>query len=131
MKRLLLIALLAFTPSAFAASGFLTTSGTTCSATGVTCLIVSLAQDKGGAGVSISGTWTGTITFEGTVDGGTSWSAINAYPLNSGTAVTTATANGQWQVNVTGLTGVRARASATMTGSALVTITPSYASLGH
>jgi len=132
MKRLvigILFGILLVAPS-WAASGTLTTSASTCASTGVTCLIVPLKQDNGAAGFAISGTWTGTITFEGSADGGTSWTAIDAWPLGSRTAVTTATAVGQWQVNAAGLTTLRMRASATMSGAATVTITPSYASLG-
>lgn len=132
MKRiglLILLTVLGVAP-AWAASSVLTTSGSTCSTTGVTCLIVPLSMDKGSAGFTIAGTWTGTITFEGSADGGTSWTAIEAWPLGSRTAVTSATAVGQWQVNAAGLTTLRMRASATITGSATVTITPSYAALG-
>lgn len=131
MKRLCLIASLLLIIGAapcWAASGVITTNAATCTA-GV-CLVVNLPQDKGAAGLVISGTWTGTITFEGTADGGTSWTAIDAFPLGSRTAVTTATAVGQWQVNAAGLTGIRMRGSATITGAATVTINPSYAALG-
>lgn len=113
---------------AWAASGVITTNAATCTA-GV-CLVVNLPMDKGAAGFVISGTWTGTITFEGTADGGTTWTAIDAWPLGSRTAVTTATAVGSWQVNAAGLTGLRMRGSATITGAATVTINPSYAALG-
>ena len=132
MKRIaigILLTVLLVAP-AWAASGTLTTSGSACTVTGVTCLIVPLTQDRGAAGFTISGTWTGTITFEGSADGGTTWSAIDAFPLGSRTAVTTTTAGGQWQINAAGLTTLRMRASATITGAAAVTITPSYASLG-
>jgi len=129
MKRLALALLLAaMSVPAWAASGTLTTSGSTCTATGVTCLIVPMSQDKGAAGLTLSGTWTGTVTFEGSADGGVTWTAINALPLNSTTAVTSSTGNGTWQVNAAGLTTLRMRASATMSGSAIATITPSFAS---
>lgn len=131
MKRLALAALMiALSAPAFAASGVLTTSGTTCASTGVTCLIVPLQQDVGSAGFVISGTWTGTITFEGSADGGTTWTAMEAWPLGSRTAVTSATAGGTWQVNAAGLTTLRMRASATMTGKAAVTINTSLVALG-
>lgn len=131
MKRILIGLMFALlTVPAFAASGVLTTSASTCASSGVTCLIVPLTMDKGSAGLTISGTWTGTITFEGSADGGVSWTAIDAWPLGSRTAVTTTTAVGQWQFNVAGLTTIRARASATISGAATVTISPSYAALG-
>ena len=129
MKRLstvlLFIALWAM-PS-WAASNVITTSGTTC-VLEASCLIVNLPEDKGGATLTLSGTWTGTISFEATGDGGATWVAVNVTPLASTTAVTSATANGTWQVNAAGFTGLRMRASATMSGSATATITPSAAS---
>lgn len=128
MKRYLLIVLLLATLPVWAASGKITTSASSCSVSNVSCLIVNLPEDKGGATLTLSGTWTGTITFEASGDGGTTWTAVNCTPLGSTTAVTSSTSNGTWQVNMAGFTGIRMRASATMTGSAVATITPSAAS---
>jgi hypothetical protein len=75
----------------------------------------------GGVAVQITGTWTGTITFEATVDG-TNWATFNMTPSASGTDVSTATANGAWSKQNNGFTGVRAHCTASMTGSAVVTI---------
>src|SRR5664280_159207 len=126
MKRLstvlLFIALWAM-PS-WAASSIITTNGTTC-AIATNCLVVSLPEDKGGATLTLSGTWTGTIQFEATGDGGATWASVNVTPLASTTAVTSTTSNGTWQVNAAGFTGLRMRASATMSGAAIATITPS------
>jgi len=48
-------------------------------------------------GVGISGTFTGTLTFQVSPDNGTTWNAVNMYPVGAAqTAVTTATAVGQW-----------------------------------
>ena len=114
-------------PMAWAASSVITTNGTTCTPA-TNCLVVNLPQDKGGATLVLSGTWTGTIQFEATGDGGVTWVAVNVMPLNATTAVTSATANGTWQVNTAGFTGLRMRSSATMSGSATATITSSAAS---
>lgn len=129
MKRyLLLLAIaLSMTVQAWAASSIITTTGSTCSPA-TNCLVVNLPQDKGGATLTLSGTWTGTISFEATGDGGATWVAVNATPLNSTTAATSATANGTWQVNVSAFTGIRMRASATMSGAATATIVFSAAS---
>lgn len=128
MKRWLLTILLTLvTMPAWAASGVITTHGTDCS-TATNCLVVSLPQDKGGATLTLSGTWTGTIQFEATGDGGATWTAVSVTPLASTTTVTSTTANGTWQVNMSGFTGIRMRSSASMTGSATATITPSAAS---
>lgn len=131
MKRLtmtLLLVVLCAVPQAWAASAILTTNGSSCPATtNATALVIGLPQDKGGATLTIAGTWTGTISFYGQGDNGT-WQAMDARPLGaSGTLVLTATANGTWQRNVAGFTGICMLSSASMTGSATVTITPSAA----
>ena len=83
---------------------------------------------NGGASVriQITGTWTGTVTFQSTVDG-TNFTATNVRPVGQAdantTAVTTATAVGQWIMNARGAAGVRVTATAAITGTALVSIT--------
>lgn len=129
MKKLLLFLLVASLP-ALAASAKITTNATTCATAGA-CLVVSVPQDTGGAALTISGTWTGTISFEATADGGTTWVAIDVMPVADTTLVSSTTANGVWQVNMTGLTGIRMRSSASMTGSALATINRSNASFAR
>ena len=62
---------------------------------------------------NVVGTWTGTLLFEGSVDG-TTWLPAEAYPImpsNAGLANST-TANGQWAVNVGGLNSFRLRVQA-------------------
>lgn len=127
MKRYTLLTLLLIAPSLWAASGTITTNGSDCSVS-TRCLVVNLPQDKGGATLTLSGTWTGTIQFEASGDGGATWASLNVMPSNSVTPVTSTTGNGMWQVNMAGFTGIRMRASATVTGSAQATITPSAAS---
>lgn len=62
-------------------------------------------------GVSIEGISGDTITFEGTINNGTDWYAVKARNLTSGAEATTATADGVYAVNVTGLVQFRARIS--------------------
>lgn len=69
----------------------------------------------------ITGTWTGTITFEGTVDGAT-WVTISVTPSNSSTTATSATANGVWWIENTGYQGFRARFSTASSGTPKITI---------
>lgn len=57
-----------------------------------------------------------TIQFEFTIDG-TNWYAMNSYPNGSTTAVTSATANGIWFANVSGVMEVRVRTSAYASGN--------------
>src|SRR5208283_1737321 len=128
MKRLLTMLLFTvlWTATAWAASNIITTHGTDCSVA-TNCLVVNLPQDKGGATLTITGTWTGTIQFEAQGDGNT-WTAVNVIPLASTTPATSTSANGTWQVNTAGFTGLRMRSSASMTGAATATITTSAAS---
>ena len=134
MKRLLLLALVVlWSIPQWAASAVLTTNGSSCpGTTNTTAIVVNLPEDKGGATLTVAGTWTGTISFYGTgsggINGGGIWTALSVLPIGSSTAVTSTTANGTWQVNVAGFTGVCMLSSASMTGSATVTITPSAAS---
>jgi len=115
-------------PLAWSVSNIITTNASSCPAkTNTTALVVGLPQDKGGATFDIQGTWTGTISFYMTANGGATWNAVNMMPVAATTAVTSATANGSWQRNVSGFTGLCMLSSAAMTGSATVTITPSGA----
>lgn len=73
---------------------------------------------RGCAGVALqlTGTWTGTVTFEATVDGLT-WVTFNLVPSASATAASTATSNGVWSGNCGGYDSVRARFSTATSGS--------------
>lgn len=71
----------------------------------------------------LSGTWTGSIQFELSVDGGTTYMPV---PMRvAGTVFTTSvfTANGIAYSDVAGATHLRARATAAMTGTAILTVT--------
>lgn len=99
------------------ATGSITTStpgaGNTVTLTGAHAYDAAAAQ--------ITGTWTGTVTFEGSVDGA-NFVAMAATPLIGGATASTATANGAWRCNLAGLVAMRLRGSATITGTAVVTI---------
>ena len=68
----------------------------------------------------VQGITIATITFEATVDG-TNYVAIQFTNLTSGTAATTATADGIYRATVLGLLDVRARVSAWTSGTITVT----------
>lgn len=68
----------------------------------------------------VEGITTATITWEAIIDG-TNWVAVQAIPLTTGTAATTATADGIYRINVTGLAQVRARISAWTEGAITIT----------
>lgn len=66
--------------------------------------------------------FSGTVTFQGTVDG-TNWFALEAKTMAaSGTVVTTATDAGAWRCDVQGLSGIRANVTAFTSGALTCTI---------
>lgn len=72
------------------------------------------------ARVLVTGTWTGTLTFEGSIDGGTTWVANTARFTGTSYTGASVTANGIFSLDATGLTNFRVRATAAMTGTAVV-----------
>ncbi len=58
-----------------------------------------------GIGFQLTGSWVGTVTFSGSVDG-VDFTPLTVSPLDGTTSVTTATANGVWQAG-TSLAAVR------------------------
>jgi hypothetical protein len=74
-----------------------------------------------GLAIQISGTFVGTVTFEGSLDG-TNYSAISARPLNSGAPVSTATAPGIFKSSFSGIRFFRVRCSAFTSGTIVVTV---------
>jgi len=128
MKRpwyfsILLSILLAFSLPSFALPSQSLFQGTLIGAD-ETVVIDALGQ--GTVGVQITGTWVGTLAFEGTIDN-TNWFALNAAPIPSGATVTTTTANGQWVVLTGGVRNVRVRASAYTSGTVTVWLASSLA----
>jgi hypothetical protein len=86
-------------------------------------ITVSTGQ-QGAVGIQITGTWSGTIVFQATVDG-TNYVAVKCINANTGLvlATTGTTANGMWQCAAGGLASVRALSSGTWTsGTATVTL---------
>jgi hypothetical protein len=75
----------------------------------------------GTAGVALSGTWAGTVSFLGSVDG-TTFVAMNAQPLGSGLLTSSATANGVWRLNITGLKAIQVKMTGYTSGSAAVAV---------
>jgi hypothetical protein len=72
--------------------------------------------------VMVTGAWTGTLTVEISLDGGTTWTASDVH--QTGTAYTTNnfTANFIGGLNVSGCTNFRIRATAAWTGTATVKV---------
>ena len=72
------------------------------------------------ATIQVSGTFSATITWEGTIDQ-SNWVAVQATDLGTGTAATTATAAGLFRIQAFGLSQLRARVSAYTSGSVTAT----------
>ncbi len=82
-------------------------------------------EDRTAAGVQISGTFTGTLVFEGSMDSGNTWVPVYGIPVVAGALtapVNSATAPGNWLFQFGGWTTLRVRASAFSSGSAVVWI---------
>jgi hypothetical protein len=99
-------------------SGTITGIAATANGTAILC-----TEASGGAYTTlvahVEGISGDTITFEATIDG-TNWLAVLFTNLTSGTAATTATADGLYRATVTGLKQVRARLSTYSAGTIIV-----------
>lgn len=73
----------------------------------------------GTVGFQLTGTWSGTITFEASLDGAT-WVAVKA-DNSAGTAATTATGNDIYTLPCAGFSQVRARFSTATSGTVVAT----------
>lgn len=80
------------------------------------------------AAVQLSGTWTGSVDFETSMDGGVTWRAsqrILVGDVANVVAIAAVTANAAVLMSTVGCTNVRARCTLAMTGTVSVTINPS------
>jgi hypothetical protein len=100
-------------------------SGTACSVAAA-CATWNMSQYPT-VTVQITGTFTGTISFEATADGQT-WFPVYLTNLSTATVATTTTTTGQFALTNVGLQQLRARATAAMTGGANLTLTRGVAS---
>lgn len=87
-------------------------------------------NNKGAAGLTVTGTFVGTVTFEGSADGGTTYSPITCTEIDTLVASQSTTVPGQWQCPIAGLSDLRGRISAYTSGSITVVGTSSSGSLG-
>lgn len=114
MKRLiLLLTLLLILPGIASAQNI---STTTCPGAG--CIDINTAG-FGSTGIQISGTWSGTITFQSSVDN-TNFVTQQVVPSTSTTPITTTTGNGVFTVTVAGITTVRVVFTSYSSGTAVV-----------
>jgi hypothetical protein len=96
-------------------------SGTACVTAPAACAIYALDQTTGGVTINVFGTWTGTLTFEGTNNNGI-WVALTLTTnVATGAQGSTTTANGLFAITNVGVILVRVRATAAITGTAQIT----------
>lgn len=101
--------------------GQLTAAAAATACPGAGCLTLAMGG-SGAVAVQIQGTFSGTISFEGSVDGST-FVALGLTPIGTTTPATSATTTGVWGgVNVGGLSQVRARMSSYTSGTAIVNV---------
>lgn len=112
-------------PDIYSRTANLTASSTDCTLAGA-CLTFDLrTANDASVGIQISGTWSATVQFEGTLDC-SNWFAAGAYAVpgatvsTSAVAVTSTAGNGQWTLATVGYCGVRARVSAFTSGPVVV-----------
>jgi hypothetical protein len=70
----------------------------------------------------VTGTWTGTVTVETSIDGGTTWVSRSIHETGTAYVTSSFTGNFQGGGNAAGATNIRVRATAVWTGTATVKI---------
>lgn len=106
-------------------SGFIN-AGTACTTTGA-CVSATLGEATS-VTIQIVGTFSATLSFEGTADG-TTWVAVQVANLADGTVSTSTTAAGAFSLSNVGVQRVRVRASSYASGGAQVSIVRGYGSV--
>lgn len=82
---------------------------------------VANAREMGTIGIQIAGTWTGTVVPQCSIDG-TNWVAIRVTPTDDTVTVESMTGNGIWSGSIAGCKQVRLAATASITGTANISI---------
>lgn len=106
--------------SSFPVQGFRFNRSITSSGTGDANSLIFAPGRSHGGGIQISGTFSGTVVFEQSIDNGTTWIAKNVFPTTGVAPVTSATAAGQFQFRAGGEVYVRVRCSVFASGTIVV-----------
>lgn len=77
--------------------------------------------------IQTTGTWTGTLTFQASIDGGVTWFAVNAALPNTGGASTTINSNQQAYISTGAFSDFRVNRTTAGTGTVTVVIRASAA----
>ena len=104
-----------------------TISSGTLGALSQTVVLSTVGQSS--ASVKITGTWVGTIIFEGSTNG-TTWDSINAVAASTSQPQPTTTVNGLYRLTPGGLMQIRVIMSAYTSGTATISMRASLASAG-
>lgn len=96
------------------------TSGTV--TTNNDAVTITLPGGQSTALIQITGTFVGTLNFEASPDGGTTYYSVQASIVGGSTLATTATAVGAWRCNISGFTNFRVRFSPVTSGTATIVI---------
>lgn len=123
MRKFLLILSLLLLPSLSSAQNI-----TTDVCPGAGCVDYAVGG-QGSIGIQITGTWMGTITFQGSLNN-SNFVSLLVVPSNSAAAVSTTTANGVWSTAIAGYNTVRVVFTTYTSGTATVTRRTTTASKG-
>jgi hypothetical protein len=104
------------------------TTATGGSLTAASPLLAFQTLDAGIVGVEVSGTWTGTITFEARI--GNTWANAQVFTVAGVAAAATTTANVSRLINAGGFSEVRANFSTPTSGTPVIIFTGSPESMG-
>lgn len=104
------------------ANGTITAQDSGACATSTGCFIVTVPTSAGAVTLQVAGTFSGTLTIEGTADG-TNYTTVTATKLSDGSTVTSITAADQYVIANGGLQIVRLRAGSFSSGTATITAT--------
>jgi len=103
--------------------GAITASAASCTLANSTgCVVLVVPSTYGNCALSLSGTFSGTISFEVTVAGSTVYTAQSLTNLSSAASESSATAAGTWAGPCGGVAAFRVRAGTFASGTAVVTV---------
>ena len=83
---------------------------------------IGLMPDTATVGLVVTGTWTGTLTFYASVDG-TTFVATNGFTPDAYAKTASTTSNGSWLFPCGGIVSLQIKATAQMTGTAVINMT--------
>lgn len=107
--------------------GQISASSTAC-ATAVSCVWMAVPTNTATIVVTVSGTYSGTLQFEGSIDGST-FVSMNASSVPAGQQSVSTTTTGTFQLAASGFIQVRVRASTLASGIAQVSLSASSAAM--